>query len=82
MPDPGGDVGFPWLWWKAVGLNSNATGVSGDLGISVVRYDFDSKAMRKVKIAESLALIVEYSDIVGTPAVDVDIAQTRVLVGT
>ncbi len=78
MPDPFSEPEFDWLWWKTVYY---ANGRGGDGAPDEARYvDVESKAMRKLKPGETLVMIGQYVDIVGTPALDVDV-NVRFLVG-
>ncbi len=82
MPDPGVEFDFPWLWWKSSGIL--VTAATADVGsqVSGERINFDSRAMRKVKPRESLVIIAQYVDLVGTSPITVGISGMRVLVGT
>ena len=83
VPDPGSEPGYPWLYWadhplrftagaNPVGLNAGAP--------AVVRHSFDVRSMRKVKPRETLAMILEYTDVVGTPPLTITTGSTRVLI--
>ncbi len=81
MPDPAVDTGYPWLFWKSVQLINQTAGQVADensIGQSY-RFTVDSKAMRKFKPQQTLAVVFQTGDV--TP---VDILQgfTRVLIGT
>ena len=84
IPDPDDEPEFPWLFWRSDGFfyaeSSFSNGVASRTG--AMRYDVDSKAMRKMKPGEALAWVVQYVDIVGAPPMKVKIATTRVLIGT
>ena len=82
FPDPSGEPEFPWYWWSEFHLASEGTAIEAAAGIQNVRIEVDSKAMRKVKPGETLAWVVQYSDILGTPPVQILLAQVRVLIGT
>ena len=87
VPDPATDTDYPWVWWGEAMLRSRlATGAgepSADAwGASAFRMEIDSKAMRKVKPAESLVIIMDRTNPVGGPTVEHDIGQLRVLLGT
>ncbi len=81
MPDPQVEPEFSWLYWASHSLfwsNSGAP-VTGRELPGHVRRSFDLRTMRKFKARESLIWVVEYADIVGTPAVTVQLDATRVL---
>jgi len=79
MPDPGAEVDFDWLWWASVGLLIPNTAEYGGPAASV-RIDVASKAMRKVGPGQTVALLAEYQDSVGTPPVDI-LGGLRMLIG-
>ncbi len=64
--------GAPWLaFGTATLINSGGTlDQLGAAGGSMVRWDVDSKSMRKLRENESIYLIVETISIVGAPASD------------
>ncbi len=81
MPDPAAEPEYPWLWWKSAELISQTTGATAgqsDIG-SAVRYDVDTKAMRKVKPGQSLVWVYSITDAL---AVDILQGHGRVLIGT
>ncbi len=84
VPDPQGEPEYPWLYWKDSVFfyteSSAANAVQSIVG--AVRFDVDTKAMRKMKPGESLAWVVQYVDITGAPPMTIQIAATRVLIGT
>ena len=61
VPGPINDPDAPWVWHQYVPLDAGSTGLLGDDIGSVVRFEVDSKAQRKIGINETLALIVEAS---------------------
>ncbi len=82
MPDPAGDADFPWLWWMDVPLTMHEMLAAVPQSITQIgsaRVLVDSKAMRKVKPAQSLIWVLSHPDAI---QVDIDIALTRVLIGT
>ena len=82
VPGPLEFPDYSWLYWTSKMLTLEHIDVgSAELSLlsAAVRFEVDTKAMRKVKPAESLCWIVQTS---GTVPVDVDIANTRVLIGT
>ena len=80
-PDPGGEAEYPWLYWASHKLYfpTGTDGYTGDCGN--FRRSFDIRSMRKMKPRETLAFIMEYSDMVGTPALRFTAGATRVLIG-
>ena len=82
VPDPLGEPDFPWLYWADHAfLFSTTDPDSGGNLASSVRHRFDIRSMRKVKPRESLTMIVQYADSVGTPPMSFFAGQTRVLQG-
>ena len=82
FPDPGGEPEYPWLYWRADGLKATqptAIAAEASQSFSAVRYEFDSKAMRKVKPGESLVQMIQVNSGQG---VDIQLSQVRVLIGT
>ncbi len=80
MPDPLGEPEFPWIWYGQVLMYSPnadhaAPGIEQEIQI-------DSKAMRKFKPGQSLVIVGQYADLGGLPGLRVDVARTRVLIGT
>jgi len=83
LPDPQSEISYPWLWWDEVDLHSFITGDAEEVGVSVCeRRVIDTKAMRRVQAGQSLALILEYSGIVGAQAIQTEVTTCRVLFGT
>ena len=83
MPDPIQDLDAEWLWHGFLVLAAQAgTGVGGSLNVNsaVARLSVDSKAMRRMKQSQSVALVLRNSVLSGTPTVDVN-AAFRVLFG-
>ena len=83
MPDPGSEPEFPWLYWMrhAVYMGAGTVADNAEQIGGAVRESFDVRGMRKMKPSESLALIVEYSDLQGTPALTLTFGGARVLIG-
>ena len=84
MPDPAGELDYPWLYWAEHTVRYGAT-ASPETGISLtgfVRESFDIRLMRKVKPRESLAFVSQYVDVSGAPGISLQLDQTRVLLGT
>ena len=82
LPDPAGDANFPWLWWHQTLMASNLAVGLNNQGSSVARIVIDTKAMRKVKPLESLAMVFQVVAGTGSPVMDVDFSIIRVLIGT
>ena len=80
MPDPIGDPSYPWLWNKSFPLISAGVLSDNNLGMSM-RFDFDSKTMRKFKADEDLVVLAQYVDNVGTPPVSVGMGFFRFMFG-
>ncbi len=80
LPDPAGDVDYPWIYWTEFFLRSISADVT-EVGVQY-REVVDSKAMRKIKPNETLTWVGQYVNITGNPNVQVSFAQTRVLFGT
>ena len=82
VPDSASEFEYPWLWLGQWCLRTFiAAGVNTE-GSSVVRISADSKAMRRIKPGQSLVQIVEATGAAGAPTTNIDLASTRVLVGT
>ena len=82
MPDPSGEPEYPWIWWGQLKLRAYLTGGAESWGTTAQRIEIDSKAMRRFKPSQSLVLIVQSSTSTGSPVVDYDFGQIRVLIGT
>ncbi len=79
LPDPAGEASFPWLYWAAHPFAFEGTGIDTSLGVGALRHRYDVKTMRKFNANESLVVVVQYADIVGTPPLRIVLGQTRVL---
>ena len=82
VPDPAGEIEYPWLFWGDVTLQAYVAAGEEAFGSSARFFDVDTKAMRKVSPGQSLAWIVQRSGSAGSPTTLIDIGQTRVLIGT
>ena len=83
IPDPQGEVEFPWLWWGAFALRSFVNAQPSDSwGVNGQLLESDTRAMRKVKPGESLFWAIQLSGATGAPVTLIEIEQARVLVGT
>ena len=80
LPDPGSEPEYPWMWFGTFLMLSPS--VEEDDTWSRIMMTLDTKAMRKVKPGESLVLVSEYLDIVGTPSLRLMVGQMRTLLGT
>ncbi len=82
FPDPGVEPEYPWLWWRSVPIHVTGA-LPGDVNgpVGSERIWFDSRSMRKVKPRETLQVIVEYTDLVGTPPITIGLGGIRVLLG-
>ena len=86
MPDPAAEPDYPWLWWTQETIFSpfviDGTGSDDSSGRVAIHIPIDTKAMRKVKPRMTLAMVSQYVDISGTPALRWATNAVRVLVGT
>ena len=80
MPDPANEAAFSWLWWKDFSLKFNSTSVDPSNQASSVRFSFDVKSQRILRPNQSLVFISQYTDIAGTPPVQLMLDLTRILV--
>ena len=81
VPDPLSETDYPWLWWSTIPLVNDLQIAGESLQLAVVaRVEVDSKAMRKVKPGQSLAVIYQTSAAVS--ATNIQQANIRVLIGT
>ena len=82
MPDPGAEADYPWLWWGSIHLEGDAAASESGTGISVVRINPETKAMRKIRAGQSLTWVVEATSAAGAPTTIINVSQSRVLIGT
>ena len=86
FPDPASEPEFPWLWWGQIFLESISVAASAvnntGWGPGAQRLELDTKAMRKMKLCETLAFVVQRTALAGAPVIEVVLGQTRVLLGT
>ncbi len=84
MPDPGAEPQYPWLWWYNTTIEaiSASASTAAEIGSAYSRIPLESSAARRIKNNQSLALVVEYEGIQGTPPVDVTSGRVRVLLAT
>ena len=83
VPEPFTDCEYSWLWWGSIHLESFlANGnVGNNFGSGMDRLEIDTKAMRRVKPAESLVFVVQSDSLTGAPVTSVDFHPMRVLIG-
>ncbi len=82
MPDPTDEPDFPWLWWYPNYFHyTDASGSFSGGKNESARVRLTTKAMRKVGPRQSLVLVGQYVDIVGTPPLDLSVSM-RFLIGT
>jgi len=82
VPDPISEPEYPWIWLGTMDIRVELTAATEAWGISAQRVDVDSKAMRKVKPGETACMIIQAAGVTGAPNINVEVAQTRVLIGT
>ena len=80
LPDPNAEPEFPWIWYGGVVMTSP----NADFGDPMInqRLEVDSKAMRKFKPGQGIAVVGQYVNGAGNPGVRVSMSQIRVLIGT
>jgi len=85
MPDPQAEPSFPWLYWSVHALRAEiadgATSPADQSGSKLERVVVDSKAMRKVRPNQSLAIMFDAINLSGTGTVAIVVPRIRVLVG-
>ena len=84
VPDPGAEPEYPWMYWQEHAFFFPVGGAphTPNSDMSEVRKVIDIRSMRKVKPRESLAFIVQYADIAGTPPMQIIQVGIRVLIAT
>ena len=82
FPDPGDEAQYSWLWWYEMKLRAAVAAGEEAYGASCHVVELDTKAMRCIRPAEALVIIVQNVATTGAPVVDIDIGQIRVLIGT
>ena len=80
MPEVAAEAEYPWLYWASHPLYWGTVDTGATAIIGNVRHKFDVRSMRKLKPRESLSMVIEYTDIVGTPALMILAGSTRVLI--
>ena len=81
LPDPEGEPDYPWLYWASHPIFFMSAVSDPNSQAASLRRSFDIRSMRKMKPRETLTMIVEYTDIVGTPGIQFHAGTTRVLIG-
>ncbi len=78
LPDPAGEAEYPWLYWAEHSFTypSNSTSLAG---AASMRKAFDIRSMRKFTVRETLAVVIQYVDITGTPLMTLSFGQVRCL---
>ncbi len=79
MPDPSSDVGYPWLYWAAHDFFFVDASLDSGRAASSIRRSFDIRSMRKVADRQALVMIAEYISTVGSPPMQIEASQTRIL---
>ncbi len=78
-PDPLDEFGYPWLYRASHRLFFTDTGVDPSSAMASGRIAVDVKGMRKIRQDQTLAWIIQYSDLVGAPPVTLVMGSARVL---
>ena len=81
MSDPAQEPEYPWLYWAMHPFFFVGAETDPNSAASSVRRSFDIRSMRKLKPRESLALVVQYEDVAGAPALQICAGKTRLLMG-
>ena len=81
LPDPAGEPNYSWLFWAEHHFFYATTSADPKTEQGSLRRGFDIRSMRKMKAGQALVYVVQYADIVGTPPMQVQLSQTRVLFG-
>jgi len=66
-----------WIWHQYFHLNVGSSSIVNDVGRAAIRYQVDSKAMRKSNLGDVIFMAAEFTE-VGTSIINFQ-AQTRVL---
>ncbi len=82
MPDPISEPEFPWIFMHEAQFTAEGAGAPAAWGPLSQRWGVDSKAMRKIKPGEAAVVILQTVGNAGAPGINIDIGQTRVLIGT
>ncbi len=80
--DPLNDDNAPWFWWseQIIGYEEKVTDVIADQGLSVARFEVDSKAMRKANVDEEVQFVVTNTTIDAAVSINISVAF-RLLMG-
>jgi len=81
MPDPStnGDPEFPWLWTASHVFHMPDTDPAAAVATASGRFFVDNRAMRILRPRSSLAFVLQYEDVNGTPPMSLAIGGARVL---
>ncbi len=79
MPDPTDEPEYPWLYWASHRLWYPSTSVQTSVAVGTRVIEFDIRSMRKISDRQTLGVVVQYTDVVGAPAIHVGLAAFRVL---
>ncbi len=82
MPDPAVDGDYPWLYWASHAFTFAGTDPQAGSDSYRVRVPFDIRSMRKFKPAQSLVMVAQYSNQVGTPPLTMEQPAWRTLIAT
>jgi len=83
VPDPSAEPEYPWMWYGQVQMFAVTTLAIGGVGAGYSQLlEVDTKAMRKFKPGETLAMVGQYVNVSGNPILRIQSGQTRVLIGT
>ena len=81
MPDPGAEVGYPWLWWGSFGFRAYSNSAESTNSANVgARIPVDTKSMRKISVNQTLGWVFQYEDISGAPPISINQGPMRMLV--
>ena len=80
LPDPQTELGAPWLYWASHDMFFGTTSVDPSSAVSSLRRSFDIHSMRKVTNGQTLAWVLQYTNIGGFPPVTLSVGSTRVLI--
>ena len=63
LPDPLDDKGYPWMYHRIFDVHAVTATIADGSNNNVVRFEVDTKAMRKMKPAETLCMIAQVVEI-------------------
>ena len=79
LPDPEAEPDYPWLYWAVHDFYFPSTDVDAAGAQQSVRKVIDVKSMRKLTSRQSLSLMVDYTNVVGSPPMHMMGSPIRVL---